>query len=101
MIAERCLLQIAVDPVSGDVVYDNFVDDHMRSELETRSILSLHRCCNARALHRLMQLQPTEILLPSRELDCLSDRTREVIRCAVVSEHGKRSMLLASGNSRR
>ena len=47
---------IAVDPSTGDVVYDSFADDLIRLELETR----------------LTQLQPVEILLPVQRVSVLA-----------------------------
>lgn len=61
----RCSL-VAVDPTSGDIVWDSFIDDHMRNELETR----------------LVQLRPSEILVPSASLQCLSTVSRDFLQCA-------------------
>ncbi|KAG0378924.1 Mismatch repair protein msh3 [Mortierella sp. AD032] len=42
------LAMIAVQPATGDIVYDEFVDGHFRNELETR----------------LLHLQPAELIVP-------------------------------------
>ncbi|KAF9166181.1 Mismatch repair protein msh3 [Actinomortierella ambigua] len=47
----RCSI-LAVQPATGDVVYDEFQDMYMRSELETR----------------LLHLQPAELILPEKGL---------------------------------
>ncbi|XP_043920172.1 DNA mismatch repair protein Msh3 [Protopterus annectens] len=51
---------VAVQPVTGDVVFDSFLDSKSRSELESR----------------ILHLQPVEILLPSD----LSEQSEKLIR---------------------
>lgn len=49
---------VAVSPGTGDVVWDEFNDGHMRSELETR----------------LAHTRPSELLLPSKKLSVYSEK---------------------------
>jgi DNA mismatch repair protein MSH3 len=50
----------AVQPTTGDIVYDSFEDTYMRSELETR----------------VLHIQPCELLLPAK----LSRPTEKLIQ---------------------
>jgi DNA mismatch repair protein MSH3 len=56
---ERVLISfIAITPSTGEVVWDEFEDGHMRTELETR----------------LAHTRPSELLLPARLLSTPSER---------------------------
>ncbi|CAO3626818.1 unnamed protein product [Cunninghamella blakesleeana] len=50
---------MAIQPSSGDIIYDEFTDGYMRSELETR----------------LLHIEPCELLVPSN----LSEPTKKII----------------------
>ena len=55
------LAMIAVQPATGDIVYDEFVDGHFRNELETR----------------LLHLQPAELIVP---MEPMSKATEKLLR---------------------
>ncbi|KAF9919211.1 Mismatch repair protein msh3, partial [Linnemannia zychae] len=46
------IAMIAVQPATGDIVYDEFIDGHFRNELETR----------------LLHLQPAELIVPAESM---------------------------------
>ncbi|KAG0048772.1 Mismatch repair protein msh3 [Gryganskiella cystojenkinii] len=73
---ERVLLAIiAVQPATGDIIYDEFVDGHFRNELETR----------------LLHIQPTELIIP---MASMSKSTEKIIKSLSAS---RRSVSLNSG----
>ncbi|KAH9929644.1 muts domain V-domain-containing protein [Amylocystis lapponica] len=53
-----CIGMIIISPSTGDVVWDEFEDNHMRTELETR----------------MVHTKPYELLLPSKKLSKPSDK---------------------------
>ncbi|KAG0079540.1 Mismatch repair protein msh3 [Linnemannia elongata] len=52
------LAMIAVQPATGDIVYDEFVDGHFRNELETR----------------LLHLQPAELIVPTEPMSKATEK---------------------------
>ena len=59
---ERVLVAImAVQPATGDIIYDEFVDGHFRNELETR----------------LLHIQPAELIVP---MEPMSKATEKIIK---------------------
>ncbi|KAG0231398.1 Mismatch repair protein msh3 [Actinomortierella wolfii] len=60
---------LAVQPATGDIVYDEFQDTYMRSELETR----------------LLHIQPAELILPEKGL---SPATEKLVRHLSMPSHG-------------
>ncbi|GJJ68531.1 DNA mismatch repair protein MSH3 [Entomortierella parvispora] len=59
---ERVLVAImAVQPATGDIIYDEFIDGHFRNELETR----------------LLHIQPTELIVP---MEPMSKATEKIIK---------------------
>jgi DNA mismatch repair protein MSH3 len=52
------LAMVAVQPATGDIVYDEFVDGHFRNELETR----------------LLHLQPAELIVPSEPMSKATEK---------------------------
>ncbi|KAG0277073.1 Mismatch repair protein msh3 [Linnemannia exigua] len=52
------LAMIAVQPATGDIVYDEFVDGHFRNELETR----------------LLHLQPAELIVPMEPMSKATEK---------------------------
>ncbi|KAI0747682.1 muts domain V-domain-containing protein [Daedaleopsis nitida] len=66
---ERVLIaMVAISPSTGDVVWDEFEDNHMRSELETR----------------LVHTKPYELLLPSKNV---SQATEKLIKYFTEQSH--------------
>ncbi|KAF9411441.1 Mismatch repair protein msh3, partial [Podila epigama] len=49
---------IAVQPATGDIIYDEFVDGHFRNELETR----------------LLHIQPTELIVPVQHMSKATEK---------------------------
>lgn len=52
------LAVIAVQPATGDIIYDEFVDGHFRNELETR----------------LLHIQPTELIVPVQPMSKATEK---------------------------
>ncbi|KAG0088643.1 Mismatch repair protein msh3 [Podila epicladia] len=52
------LAVIAVQPATGDIIYDEFVDGHFRNELETR----------------LLHIQPTELIVPAQPMSKATEK---------------------------
>ena len=63
---ERVLFgMISVTPSTGDIVYDEFLDSHMRSELEVR--VASHNWAGLTVSQtRLSHIKPSELLLLSK-----------------------------------
>ncbi|KAF8925360.1 Mismatch repair protein msh3, partial [Dissophora ornata] len=61
---------LAVQPATGDIIYDEFLDGHFRNELETR----------------LLHIQPTELIVP---MEPLSKATEKLISYLTGSSHGR------------
>jgi DNA mismatch repair protein MSH3 len=59
---------IAVQPATGDVIYDEFIDGHFRNELETR----------------LLHIQPAEVIVP---METMSKATEKLIAYLTGSSH--------------
>ncbi|KAF9975236.1 Mismatch repair protein msh3 [Actinomortierella ambigua] len=76
----RCSI-LAVQPATGDVVYDEFQDLYMRSELETR----------------LLHLQPAELILPEKGL---SPATENLVKHLSMPHTRTPSMTAAVGGLR-
>ncbi|KAF9185929.1 Mismatch repair protein msh3 [Haplosporangium sp. Z 767] len=55
------LAMIAVQPATGDIIYDEFLDGHFRNELETR----------------LLHIQPTELIVP---MERMSNATESLLK---------------------
>jgi len=63
---ERVLLgMISVTPSTGDIVYDEFLDSHMRSELEVRGA-SRNLADLTISQTRLSHIKPSELLLSNK-----------------------------------
>lgn len=63
---ERVLFgMISVTPSTGDIVYDEFLDSHMRSELEVR-VASHNWACLTISQTRLSHIKPSELLVSSK-----------------------------------
>ncbi|XP_070542111.1 DNA mismatch repair protein Msh3-like isoform X2 [Ptychodera flava] len=60
---------VAVQPATGDIIYDEFIDSGTRSELETR----------------IGHIQPVELLLPSE----LSEKTERIVKSITASSFRK------------
>ncbi|KAI9456446.1 DNA mismatch repair protein MSH3 [Russula earlei] len=65
---------IAICPSTGDVVWDQFEDGHMRTELETR----------------IMHCKPAELLLAEQRLTKPSERMLKYFAGSATTEHGIR-----------
>lgn len=63
---------ISVTPSTGDIVYDEFLDSHMRSELEVR-VISSNLANLTVPQTRLSHIRPSELLL-SNQLSKSTDK---------------------------
>ncbi|KAG0337898.1 Mismatch repair protein msh3 [Podila horticola] len=66
------LAVIAVQPATGDIIYDEFVDGHFRNELETR----------------LLHIQPTELIVPVQPM---SKATEKLLNHLTASSSQRRA----------
>ncbi|KAG0357337.1 Mismatch repair protein msh3 [Podila minutissima] len=66
------LAVIAVQPATGDIIYDEFVDGHFRNELETR----------------LLHIQPTELIVP---VQLMSKATEKLLSHLTASSSQRRA----------
>ncbi|KAF8963823.1 Mismatch repair protein msh3, partial [Entomortierella lignicola] len=68
---------LAVQPATGDIIYDEFVDGHFRNELETR----------------LLHISPAELIVP---VEPMSKATEKLLGYLTASTH-RRTGLMSSG----
>ncbi|KAI9238745.1 MAG: muts domain V-domain-containing protein [Podila humilis] len=66
------LAVIAVQPATGDIIYDEFLDGHFRNELETR----------------LLHIQPTELIVP---VQTMSKATEKLLSHLTASSSQRRA----------
>ncbi|KAI0071810.1 hypothetical protein K474DRAFT_1668569 [Panus rudis PR-1116 ss-1] len=69
-----CISMIAVSPSTGDVVWDQFEDNHMRTELETRMVHTM----------------PSELLLPEKGLSKPTEKMLKYFTTHSMAEHKTR-----------
>ncbi|KAG0006436.1 Mismatch repair protein msh3 [Modicella reniformis] len=62
------IAMLAVQPATGDIIYDEFEDGHFRNELETR----------------LLHIQPAEFIVP---MEAMSKATEKLLRHLTASSH--------------
>ncbi|CAL1703692.1 unnamed protein product [Somion occarium] len=69
-----CIGMVAVSPSTGDVVWDHFDDNHMRTELETR----------------MVHTTPSELLLPQNKLSKPTEKMLTYFTAHSTAEHRTR-----------
>ncbi|KAF9987234.1 Mismatch repair protein msh3 [Mortierella antarctica] len=75
------LAMIAVQPATGDIIYDEFVDGHFRNELETR----------------LLHIQPAELIVP---MEPMSKATEKLLGHLTASSRRQGSSISRSDDVR-
>ncbi|ESP05453.1 hypothetical protein LOTGIDRAFT_208479 [Lottia gigantea] len=80
--AKRNVAIVAIDPATGDVVYDNFIDDDIRSCLETR----------------ITHINPVELLIPQTISDTTYKLLQDIVALSSTEDDRIRTEKIADEN---